>query len=44
LWTRSAVQALIERETGIALEISTVGRYLRQWGFTLKRPSKRAAE
>ena len=44
LWTRSAVQALIERETGVALEISSVGRYLRAWGFTLKRPTKRAAE
>jgi transposase len=44
LWTRAAVQALIERETGIALEISTVGRYLRAWGFTLKKPSKRALE
>jgi transposase len=44
LWTRSAVRALIERETGVALEISTVGRYLRAWGFTLKKPSKRALE
>jgi transposase len=44
LWTRSAVRALIERETGLALEISTVGRYLRAWGFTLKRPSRRALE
>ncbi len=44
LWTRSTVQALIERESGIALEISTVGRYLRAWGFTLKKPSKRALE
>jgi transposase len=44
LWTRSTVQALIEGETGVRLEISTVGRYLRQWGFTLKRPSKRALE
>jgi transposase len=44
LWTRAAVQALIERECGVALEISTVGRYLRQWGFTLKKPSKRALE
>ena len=44
LWTRSAVRALIERECGVRLEISTVGRYLRQWGFTLKRPTKRAAE
>lgn len=44
LWTRSAVQALIARETGVTLEISSVGRYLRAWGFTLKRPTKRAAE
>jgi transposase len=44
LWTRSAVRALIERESGVRLEISTVGRYLRAWGFTLKRPSKRALE
>lgn len=44
LWTRSSVQALIERETGRRLEISSVGRYLRAWGFTLKRPSKRALE
>lgn len=44
LWTRSAVQALIERETGVRLEITSVGRYLRAWGFSLKRPSKRAAE
>lgn len=44
LWTRSAVQALIERESGVRLEISTVGRYLRSWGFTLKKPSKRALE
>lgn len=44
LWTRSAVQALIEREAGMHLEISTVGRYLRAWGFTLKKPSKRALE
>ena len=44
LWTRSAVQALIAREAGVRLEISTVGRYLRAWGFTLKKPSKRALE
>jgi transposase len=44
LWTRSTVQALIEREAGVRLEISSVGRYLRAWGFSLKRPSKRALE
>jgi transposase len=44
LWTRSTVQALIERETGVRLEISSVGRYLRAWGFTLKKPTRRARE
>jgi len=44
LWTRSAVQELIERECGVRLDVSTVGRYLRRWGFTLKRPVKRMLE
>jgi transposase len=44
LWTRGAVGELIERECGVRLDLSTVGRYLRRWGFTLKRPSKRALE
>lgn len=44
LWTRGAVCELIERECGVRLDLSTVGRYLRRWGFTLKRPSKRALE
>jgi transposase len=44
LWTRSAVRALIEQQAGVRLEISTVGRYLRAWGFTLKKPAKRALE
>jgi transposase len=44
LWTRAAVQRLIEQQTGLRLEITTVGRYLRAWGFTLKKPSKRALE
>ena len=44
LWTRGAVGELIERECGLRLDASTVGRYLRRWGFTLKRPVKRALE
>jgi len=44
LWTRSAVGELIERQCGVRLDPSTVGRYLRRWGFTLKRPVKRALE
>lgn len=44
LWTRAAVQRLIELRTGVSLEITTVGRYLKAWGFTLKKPSRRALE
>lgn len=44
LWTRGSVQELIERECRVRLDLSTVGRYLARWGFTLKRPSKRALE
>ena len=44
LWTRSSVQDLIERWCGVRLEVGTVGRYLRRWGFTLKRPTRRALE
>jgi transposase len=44
LWTRSSVRELIERDCGVLLEVGTVGRYLRRWGFTLKRPTRRALE
>jgi transposase len=44
LWTRSAVAELIECECSVLLDLSTVGRYLRRWGFTLKRPVKHALE
>lgn len=44
LWTREAVAALIERETGIRLSPSAVGNYLRSWGFTAQRPIRRATE
>lgn len=44
LWTRGAVRELIEDRYGLRLDLSTVGRYLRRWGFTLKRPVKRMIE
>ncbi|MBK8800703.1 MAG: winged helix-turn-helix domain-containing protein [Fibrobacteres bacterium] len=44
LWTRSAVQELIERELGIHLSITCVGNYLRRWGFTCQRPKLTATE
>ena len=44
LWTREAVAALIERETGIRLSLQAVSVYLKRWGFTAQRPMKRATE
>lgn len=34
LWTRQAVAALIKRECGAELSLTTVGRYLKAWGMT----------
>lgn len=44
LWTRKAVQELVERELGIVMAITTMGEYLRHWGFTPQKPTKRAYE
>jgi len=44
LWTRESVKALIDRECSMDMPISTVGRYLKKWKFTAKKPIKRAYE
>lgn len=44
LWTREAVQQLIALEFGVAVSVRTVGRYLRDWGFTPQKPARRALE
>ena len=44
LWTREAVGALIERKFGVSLALSTIGRYLRSWGFSPQKPVRRAYE
>lgn len=44
LWTREAVQELIEYLCGVRMPIRTVGEYLKRWGFTPQRPLKRAYE
>ena len=44
LWTRKAVKELVEREFGILLAISTMGDYLRSWGFSPQKPKRRAYE
>ncbi len=44
LWTRRAVRALIRKEYHLDLAERTVGRYLRRWGFTAKRPRRHARD
>src|SRR5690625_1212239 len=44
LWTRHAVQRLIESGYGVWLPTRTVGDYLKRWGYTPQRPAKRAYE
>lgn len=44
LWTREAVQQLIEHQYGIALSTKQVGRYLRVWGYTPQKPIRKAFE
>jgi transposase len=44
LWTREAVAELIEQRCGVRLALTTVGNYLRLWGFTPQKPVRRAFE
>ena len=44
LWSRAAVDQLIEQEYGIKLHVRSVGKYLKRWGFTPQKPIKRAYE
>ena len=44
LWTREAVQQLIQARYGISLSRWQVGRYLRAWGYTPQKPISKAFE
>ena len=44
LWTRQAVQEIIQFEYGCRMPIRTVGAYLQRWGFTPQKPVKQAYE
>lgn len=44
LWTREAVGQLIQQRWGKRLSVWTIGRYLRNWGFTPQKPVRRAYE
>ncbi len=42
LWNRRAVRQLLYQEFGVLLAVRTVGRYLRRWGYTAKKPRRHA--
>ena len=44
LWTRAAVVTLIQRQYGIAVSLTTVGRYLNRWGMSPQKPVRQAYE
>lgn len=44
LWTRDAVAELIAQRYGVWLARTTVGGYLRGWGFSPQLPQRRALE
>lgn len=44
LWTRRAIQELIHRTYGLDVPVRTVGEYLRRWGYTPKKPRRRARQ
>ena len=44
LWTRRAVQQLIEQDCGVLMSIRSVGEYLKRWGYTPQKPLRRAYE
>jgi transposase len=44
LWSRRAVRDLIRQECYLTLAIRTVGKYLKRWGFTAKRPQRHARD
>lgn len=44
LWTRDAVRLVIKQEFSIDLPPRTITDYLKRWGFTPQKPTKRAYE
>jgi len=42
MWSRENVGELIRQKYGIDMPVSTMGDYLRRWGFSVQRPVKRA--
>lgn len=44
LWNRKAIQSVIFQMWRIRIAVRTIGDYLKRWGFTPQKPTKRAYE
>jgi len=44
LWTRAAVRDYIAERFGVVLKFTTMGNYLKRWGFTPQKPVAKAYE
>jgi transposase len=44
LWTCFAVQQVVRQQWGLRMPIRTVGEYLKRWGYTPQKPTRRAYE
>jgi len=44
LWTRDAVRSVIKQRYRLDLPVRSVGNYLKRWGYTPQKPTKRAYE
>jgi len=44
LWSRRAVRDLIHKEFDLRLSVRLVGKYLKRWGYTAKRPRRQAKQ
>ncbi len=44
LWSRRAVRDLIKKEFAIDLIVRTVGKYLKRWGYTAKKPGRHSRD
>lgn len=42
LWTREAICTLIKRKYKIEMPVRSISHYLKRWGFTAQRPTKKA--
>ena len=42
LWTRAAIRDWIEKKFGVLLPLTTLGDYLRRWGFSPQKPIRKA--